>query len=96
MTYMEKYDEEIIFKSISHHIIGGNPNDLEHGFFDTKEEALINFAIQFSKIAQAAKHKLLFVRIPPELNEERFFEEQKIGYRMIGRFSIIEKIMREK
>ena len=80
MTYMEKYDEEIIFKSISHHIIGGNPNDLEHGFFYTKEEALINFAIQFSEIAEAAKHKLLFVRRPPELQEERFFEEQKIGY----------------
>ena len=96
MTYMEKYDEEIIFKSISHHIIGGNPNYLEYGFFDTKEEALINFAIQFSKFAQAAKHKLLFVRIPPKLNEERFFEQQKIGYRMIGRFSIIEKITREK
>jgi hypothetical protein len=72
---------------VSHHLIGGNPADPEHGYWDTKEEALINFALQFSELSTNAQHDFLFVRRAPALFQDKTFGGE-IKYRMIGRFSI--------
>lgn len=73
---------------ISHHIIGGNPDNPDGGYWGTKEEAINAFATQFSNLAQHAKHKFLFVRIGPELVQSGFFDDENVKWRMIGRFSI--------
>ena len=74
---------------LEHYLIGGNPDDLEYGYWDTEQEALIQFARHFQDLAQDAKHKFLFVRRPPKLTKDLSFEG-KTQYRMIGRFSIAE------
>ena len=72
---------------IGHYLIGGNPNDLEHGFWDTEQDAIINFALQFAKLAENAQGHYLFVRKAPELVQANQFEGGT-KWRMIGRFSI--------
>ena len=75
---------------ISHHLIGANPDDPEHGYWDTENEALINFAIQFAELAQQAQGNYLFVRRAPTLTKDAVFDSGLDWYkwRMIGRFSI--------
>jgi hypothetical protein len=72
---------------IGHYLIGGNPND-ELGLWDTKGEALINFALQFAEMTKEAKHNYLFIRREPVIIEENDFSSERIGWKMIGRFSI--------
>jgi hypothetical protein len=69
-----------------HYLVGANPDD-ENGCWDTKEEALINFAKQFEEIASIANHKFLFVRRAPGLFQDKQFGDN-IKYKMIGRFSL--------
>jgi hypothetical protein len=70
-----------------HYLVGGNPDDLENGYWDTQEQAIEAFATQFQKLAEVAKHQFLFVRRPPMLTQHKTFED-KTKYRMVGRFSI--------
>ena len=72
---------------ISHHLIGANP-DRDDGCWNSREEALQNFALQFRELAYDAKHSFLFVRAVNELAEVSPFEDDVKRYRMIGRFSI--------
>tara|TARA_R110000868_G_scaffold270941_1_gene530409 strand:- start:635 stop:961 length:327 start_codon:yes stop_codon:yes gene_type:complete len=67
--------------------IGVNPDDLD-GCWDTREEALINFATQFEKFVGQAKGKCFLVRRVPHLMHERSFESGRVRWKMIGRFSI--------
>ena len=67
-------------------LVGGNPNN-EEGLWDTKEEAFVNFAVQFSEMAHAAQHDYLFVRRAPELVQANQFDSGT-KWKMIGRFSI--------
>ena len=67
-------------------LVGGNPDQLD-GYWDTKEEALVNFAVQLSVMAHAAQGHHLFVRRAPELVRANQFEGGT-KWRMIGRFSI--------
>ena len=69
-------------------VIGGNPNDLEHGFWDTEQDAIINFALQFAKLAENAQGNFLFVRKAPIICEEAMFDSNIKKWKMIGRFSI--------
>ena len=55
--------------------------------WDTKEEAIVNFAMQLSEMAHAAQRHFLFVRRAPELVQANQFEGGT-KWRMIGRFSI--------
>ena len=73
---------------IGHYLIGGNPNDLEHGFWDTEQDAIINFALQFAKLAENAQGNFLFVRKSPIICEEAMFDSNIKKWKMIGRFSI--------
>jgi hypothetical protein len=75
---------------ISHHLIGANPDDPEHGYWDTEEEALINFAKQFSELSLQAQDNFLFVRRALVCTKEVMFDAGVAWYkwRMIGRFSI--------
>lgn len=70
-----------------HYLVGGNPDDLEHGYWDTEEEAIINFALQFAKLAENAQGNFLFVRKAPVVSEDAVFGNT-VKWRMIGRFSI--------
>jgi len=85
----DKKAEEYPLKFLEHCLIGGNPKDQEHGYSDTEEEALIQFAKGFQELAKDAEHKFLFVRRAPFLTKHNSFEG-KTQYRMIGRFSIAE------
>ena len=67
-------------------LVGGDPNN-EEGLWDTKEEAFVNFAVQFSEMAHAAQGHHLFVRRAPELVQANQFEGG-IKWKMVGRFSI--------
>ena len=67
-------------------LVGGNPDQLD-GYWDTKEEAIVNFAVQFSEMAHTAQGHHLFVRRAPELVQANQFEGGT-KWRMIGRFSI--------
>ena len=69
-----------------HRLVGGNPDQLD-GYWDTKEEAIVNFAVQFSEMAHTAQGHHLFVRRAPELVQANQFEGGT-KWRMIGRFSI--------
>jgi hypothetical protein len=80
-------DEPMEF--VSHHLIGGNP-DAEDGSWATQVEAFEAFALQFKNISHLAKHKYLFVRTPPKLEEVFQFDSDQPKYRMIGRFSVAE------
>ena len=79
----EKPVKESPMTFISHHLIGGNPDDPD-GYWDTREKAIHFFATEFLYIARRARHHFLFVRTPPEL----FSSDDGLGWRMIGRFSI--------
>lgn len=72
---------------VSHHLIGANP-DRDDGCWNSREEALQNFALQFRDLAYDAKHSFLFVRFVNELVEHANFEDDVKRYKMIGRFSI--------
>jgi len=67
-------------------LVGGNPDQLD-GYWDTKEEAIVNFAVQLSEMAHAAQGHHLFVRRAPELVQANQFEDGT-KWRMVGRFSI--------
>ena len=71
---------------IDNRLVGGNPNQLD-GYWDTKEEAVVNFAVQLSEMAHTAQGHYLFVRKAPELVQANQFEGGT-KWRMIGRFSI--------
>ena len=87
--------EEPPLDFISHHLIGGNPNDLETGSWFTEEEALTAFAVQFAELAQQeAKHNFLFVRTPPALVKD--FSNDKVKYKMVGRFILAKPKEMEK
>ena len=70
-----------------HYLVGGNPDDPEHGYWDTEQEAIINFALQFAKLAENAQGNFLFVRKAPIASEDAVFGHT-VKWRMIGRFSI--------
>jgi hypothetical protein len=72
---------------LSHHLIGGNPEDKEHGFSDTREQAIEIFALQFMELSQTAKHSFLFVRREAELTQVNGVYGG-VKWRMVGRFSI--------
>ena len=67
-------------------LVGANPDQPE-GYWDTKDEALVNFAVQLSEMAHIAQGHHLFVRRAPELVQTNQFEGGT-KWRMIGRFSI--------
>jgi|GEM_PF-4048842 len=67
-------------------LVGANP-DQSDGYWDTEDEAIINFALQLSVMAHAAQRHFLFVRRAPELVASNQFEGGT-KWRMIGRFSI--------
>jgi len=67
-------------------LVGANPDQVD-GYWDTKEKAFVNFAVQFSEMAHAAQGHHLFVRRAPELVAASQFEGDT-KWRMIGRFSI--------
>jgi len=67
-------------------LVGANP-DQPDGYWDTEEEAIINFALQLSAMAHTARGHFLFVRRAPELVASSQFEGDT-KWRMIGRFSI--------
>ncbi len=71
-----------------HYLIGGNPDDLEHGCWDTEQEALVNFALQFAKLAEDAQGNYLFVRKAPVVCKDVMFESNTVKWRMVGRFGI--------
>ena len=73
------------FTYTSNCLIGGNPKD--EGGWGTKEEAMVNFAVQLSEMAHAAQRHYLFVRRAPELVQSNQFEGGT-KWKMIGRFSI--------
>ena len=83
----EEPSEEYPMEFISHHLVGENPNDLEHGCWDTEENAIINFALQFAKLAEHAQGNFLFVRKAPVVSKAAVFG-RTVEWRMIGRFSI--------
>jgi len=67
-------------------LVGANP-DQSDGYWDTEDEAIVNFALQLSVMAHAAQGHHLFVRRAPELVASNQFEGGT-KWRMIGRFSI--------
>ena len=67
-------------------LVGANPNQPD-GYWDTEDEAIVNFAMQLSQMAHAAQRHFLFVRRAPELVASNQFEGGT-KWRMIGRFSI--------
>jgi hypothetical protein len=67
-------------------LVGANPNQPD-GYWDTEDEAIVNFAMQLSQMAHAAQRNFLFVRRAPELVASNQFEGGT-KWRMIGRFSI--------
>ena len=67
-------------------LVGGNPNN-EEGLWGTKEEAFVNFAVQFSEMAHIAQGHHIFVRRAPELVQSNTFDGGT-KWKMIGRFSI--------
>ena len=68
--------------AIDHHVMGVEK------WFDTPEEAQVEFARQFAQIPiQAGQY--LFIRHPPALIEEPQFEGGG-RYRMVARFSVME------
>ena len=73
-----------------HYLIGGNPDDPEHGYWDTEQEAITNFALQFAKLAENAQGNFLFVRKAPVVCEDAVSAD-KFKWRMIGRFSIAKR-----
>ena len=77
-------DHPIIYTD--NRLVGGNPDQVD-GYWDTKEEAIVNFAMQLSGMAHAAQRHFLFVRRAPELVASNQFEGGT-KWRMIGRFSI--------
>ena len=77
-------DHPLIY--MGNRLIGANPDQID-GYWDTKEEAIVNFAVQFSEMAHTAQGHHLFVRRAPELVQANQFEGGT-KWRMIGRFSI--------
>lgn len=71
-----------------HYLIGGNPDDIEHGYWDTEQDAINAFAVQFEELAQKAQGKFLFVRAAPVCKKSAIFDSDEYKWRMIGRFSI--------
>ena len=71
-----------------HYLIGGNPDDLEYGYWDTEQDAINAFAAQFAGLAQEAQGKFLFVRRAPVCTKSAMFDSDQHKWRMIGRFSI--------
>ena len=77
-------NEDFPLEFTGHYLIGMNPKtEKDGGYWDTEEEAIINFAKQFSELAQQAHENFLFVRRVPVCTKEDWYK-----YRMIGRFSI--------
>ena len=77
-------DHPIIYTD--NRLVGGNPDQVD-GYWDTEEEAIVNFSMQLSQMAHAAQRHFLFVRRAPELVQANQFEGGT-KWRMIGRFSI--------
>jgi len=77
-------DHPIIYTD--NRLVGGNPDQVD-GYWDTEEEAIVNFSMQLSQMAHAAQRHFLFVRRAPELVASNQFEGGT-KWRMIGRFSI--------
>lgn len=79
--------EDFPLKFTGHYIIGGNEETQETGgYWDTEEQAIIQFALQFERFAMNTQGKYLFVRRAPVVEEAVFGAE--IKWRMIGRFSV--------
>ena len=76
-------------KAVSHHLVGGN-DAREDGCFLTEAEALQAFATQFAKVCSLAHRNYLYVRRAPELLKEPDFECDRLLYKMVGRFSVVE------
>lgn len=74
-------------KFVGSYIVGGNLKD-ENGCSDTETEAIKCFVDGFTKLCKEAEMKYLFVRRAPVLEQYKDFSSDKIGYRMIGRFSV--------
>ena len=79
--------QENPMKLINDFYVGVNPDDLD-GAWDTKSEAVINFAKQFQEVAKQAEGNFLFVRRAPVLSGRPLFESGRVRWRMMGRFSI--------
>jgi hypothetical protein len=82
----EKPAEDYPFEFTKHVFIGANPDDPD-GYWNTREEAIINFAFQFSELATDAQSHFLFVRKAPACFQNKEFGGD-IKYRMIGRFGL--------
>ena len=84
-------NEDFPLEFTGHYLIGMNPKtEKDGGYWDTEEEAIINFAKQFSELARQAHENFLFVRRVPVCTKEAMFDSgvDWYKYRMIGRFSI--------
>ena len=71
-----------------HYLIGGNPDDLEYGYWDTEQDAINAFAKEFAELAQEAQGKFLLVRAAPVCKRSAIFDSDEYKWRMIGRFSV--------
>lgn len=80
-------DTSQVMEYISHHLIGGNPDDPEHGYSATAEIAELCFLTQFAELAKKAEGHFLFVRKAPTFETANQFEGGT-KWRVIGRFSI--------
>jgi len=82
-------NEDYPLEFTGHYLIGMNPKTEEDGgYWDTPQEARLEFSLQFAELSGDAEGQFLFVRKAPMLEMHKPFNERKHKYRMIGRFSI--------
>ena len=82
-------NEDYPLEFTGHYLIGMNPETEEDGgYWDTPQEARLEFSLQFAELSGDAEGHFLFVRKAPLLEMHKPFKESKHKYRMIGRFSI--------
>ena len=88
-------NEDYPLEFMGHYLIGMNSKTEEDdGYWNTPQEARLEFSIQFAELSSDAEGKFLFVRKAPMLEMLRPFDESEQRYRMVGRFSIAK--LREK
>lgn len=73
---------------MTHHLIGGNPDRLD-GTWDTPNQAMTAFAVDFERMTENAHSFFLFIRKQPVLQCENAFDTDMKRYKMIGRFSVV-------
>ena len=87
-VYAKTADYPYPLEFTGHYLIGGNPDDLEYGYWDTEQDAINAFAKEFAELAQEAQGKFLLVRTAPVCKRSAIFDSDEYKWRMIGRFSV--------